>query len=292
MAEENKSNIGLKIALGILIALLISAGAVMFKMNSDAEKTENQLMTEKEKVMNDLDVMIENNKKLNISNDSLQLSLNEELEKLIAARDSLSDSEATVSSLLHFKSRYLQLKKKYNDLLVEYEVLKDENKNLQTTVAMKETELANQVAVNDSLAIENVTQANTITAAKELSIASLNGIGIIERSSGKQIPTDKARRVDKVKLCFAVAANKVADKGDRVYHIQILDPKNNVIGAKETIDINGMSLTYSAETKFFYKNKTLDICEYITEDKFEKGTYFVNIFQDGVNIANSTFDLK
>ena len=177
-------------------------------------------------------------------------------------------------------------------MLVEYEVLKDENRNLQTTVEMKETELANQVAINDSLSIENVTQANTITEAKELSIASLNSIGIIERSSGKQIPTDKARRVDKVKLCFAVAANKVADKGDRVYHIQILDPKNNVIGAKETIDVNGMSLTYSAETKFFYKNKTIDICEYISEEKFEKGTYFVNIFQEGVNIANTSFDLR
>ncbi|NQY06737.1 MAG: chromosome partitioning protein ParA, partial [Flavobacteriaceae bacterium] len=47
-----------------------------------------------------------------------------------------------------------------------------------------------------------------------------------------------------------------------------------------------------AKTKFYYQNKTLDICEYISGDKFEKGTYVINLFEDEETISSSTFSLN
>ena len=41
-------------------------------------------------------------------------------------------------------------------------------------------------------------------------------MGVIERSSGKQIPTERARRSDKIKICFTVAKNTIAESGDNV----------------------------------------------------------------------------
>ena len=55
-------------------------------------------------------------------------------------------------------------------------------------------------------------------------------MGVIERSSGKQIPTERARRSDKIKVCFTVAKNKLTEAGDKELYVQVIDPKNNVLG--------------------------------------------------------------
>lgn len=289
---EEKNNNGLKVVLGILIALLLGSGAFMFKMNSDANQVEETLTKERNAINDELNVMIAKTNELSADKKGLQSELEEERKALIEMKDSLNDSKLTVESLMRYKSRYLSLKKDHDDLLFRYDKLDAEHKNLQATHDIALGDLQNQRAVNDSLSMQNAEQANTIIAAKELSITALSGTGLIVKSSGKQTPTDKARRVDQVKICFAIPGNKIADQGDREYYIQVIDPKRNVIGEKETVNVGGKSLTYSAKTKFFYQNKTLDVCEYIAQDKFEKGTYVVNIFDNEETISSMNFSLK
>ena len=76
--------------------------------------------------------------------------------------------------------------------------------------------------------------------------------------------------------------------------VQVLDPLNNVLGANEQITFEeGQVLNYSLISKFNYENRSLDICEYITpKDKFQKGRYTVNVFNQNQLVSTSEFTMK
>jgi len=124
----------------------------------------------------------------------------------------------------------------------------------------------------------------------------MNVTGVIERSSGKQIPTERARRSDKIRICFTVAKNKLVQVGDKELFVQVIDPKNNILGVNEQITFGEEVLNYSLISKFNYENQSLPICEYLAKKNddvdFEKGTYKVNVFNGKELVTSSQFTMK
>jgi len=293
MSEENK-NTGLKITLGILAVLLIGASVLFFLKNNELNETKTALNSEISVLGDKLDDEIE---KLNI-----KISENEVLnEDLLAKRDSLSvtlnelrASQATVESLTKYKNSYFKLKRDIKKLYADNEQLQLVNTQLSKEKDSIVGQLDSQLKLSDSLNTQVVDAQKIIQSASELSVAALKGSAIIEKSSGKQIPTTKARRADKVKICFSVAENRIAEKGDKVLFVQVLDANNNVLGENTTIALDGKTLNYSFKTDFNYTNKALDICEFLAAPKkgFEKGNYFVNVFRSSDLIANTSFVLE
>lgn len=292
MSEENK-NTGLKIALGILALLLIGASVMFFLKNNELNETKTALNSEISVLGGKLDDEIE---KLNV-----QISENEVLnEDLLAKRDSLNvtlnelrASQASVETLTKYKNSYFKLKKDIQKLLKDNEALQSQNNYLSKTNDTLVDRLDTQVKLSDSLTSQVVDAQKLIETASELSVAALNGTAIIQKSSGKQSVTTKARRADKVKICFSIAENKIAKTGGKTLYIQVLDSNNNVLGENAQIDFEGKTLNYSSKTTFHYTNKALDICEFISAPKngFEKGNYFVNVFRGSKLVSNSSFKL-
>jgi len=293
MSEENK-NTGLKIALGILAVLLIGASVLFFLKNNELNDTKTALNSEITVLGDKLDDEIE---KLNI-----KISENEILnEDLLAKRDSLNvtlnelrASQATVETLTKYKNSYFKLKKDIKKLYADNESLQLANTQLSKEKDSIVGQLDSQLKLSDSLSTQVVDAQKIIQSASELSVAALSGSAIIEKSSGKQIPTTKARRTDKVKICFSVAENRIAKKGDKTLYVQVLDANNNVLGENATIALAGKTLNYSFKTDFNYTNKALDICEFLNAPKkgFDKGNYFVNVFRSSDLIANTSFVLE
>jgi hypothetical protein len=77
-----------------------------------------------------------------------------------------------------------------------------------------------------------------------------------------------------------------------MYYVQVIDPKNNVIGEKATEAFGDQSLTYSFITNAVYENKTMEVNGTISGKDFAKGLYTVNVFDKGQLVANTTFNLK
>ena len=81
--------------------------------------------------------------------------------------------------------------------------------------------------------------------------------------------------------------------GDKELYVQVLDPKNNVLGANEQIQFDDTVLNYSLISKFNYENRNLNICEFVApNDDFETGRYVVNVFNAKELISSSEFTLK
>jgi flagellar basal body rod protein FlgB len=134
--------------------------------------------------------------------------------------------------------------------------------------------------------------SKTVEIAQKLTISNLKTAAYKLRSSGKQIETDKARKADILKISFTIAENKVAKQGDKTYYIQVIDSKNNVLGEKQTENFGDNSLTYSFQTTVKYENKSVNVSQDLAGKSFEKGTYFVNVFDKGELVSKSSFSLR
>lgn len=294
MEGSQNSNTGLKVGLGILLVLFLGTAFYASKLYSDKQETERTLVTEKQQVMNDLNNMAKQYDAAIAENEIANDDLIEARERIQGLMDSLKISQNSVNSLWRYKKKFLALQEEMDELLVENDRLKVENELLATSLDSTQVQLEERTMFTDSLLVQNTELANVVEDAAALQTVGLKGMGVIERSSGKQIPTERARRSDKIKLCFTVAKNTLAEAGDKELYVQVIDPKNNVLGSNDQIQFDDQVLNYSLISRFNYENKNLNICEYISvgEEKFEKGRYTVNVFNEKELISASEFELK
>jgi hypothetical protein len=139
---------------------------------------------------------------------------------------------------------------------------------------------------------QNESLAKTIEVGSKLSVLNLKTGAYKLKSSGKQIETDKASRADMLKISFSIAENRIAKSGDKTYYVQVIDSRNNVLGDKKTTAFGDQSLTYSFPTTVNYENKTVQVSENLPGKDFEKGTYFVNVFDENELVAKASFVLR
>lgn len=293
--ETSQNNSKLKAIILVLSLLLLGSIGYMFKMSSDStseiEKSEekyDKILSEKELVLNDLEQM----KAKYDEEIAANTSLKEELEAEKSKIDGLISRVKKGESVAHYKDDYLKLKREMDYLLAENKRLKEENATLITNLDSAKTVIETSKKYNDTLVDQNEKLAQTVERGQKLVIVNLKTIAVKERSSGKQIETDKASKADKLKISFTIAENSLAKSGVREYYVQVIDAANNVLGDKKSITFNDKVLTYSFVSKVKYDNNTVDIYEELSGKDFAKGKYYINIFNKGELLSNSSFDLR
>lgn len=293
---ESKNNNGLKVFAALLGVVLVGTIVYTVSLYQDKKKTEIDLTTEKDLVVEDLN-------SLKSEYDKAILESNATNEELISARDNIAryiDSvktmKADISSLGRYRRQVGVLKAEREKLIKQVDSLTRSN----TLIAMQRdstfVELEKQTVFNDSLVVQNTNLAQAVERGSALSLTKINVDAVKERNNGKLSSTTRAKATDKFKICFTVADNVIADAGDRAFFIEALDPQGNVVGqSMSKTNENGASITYSKSTKFYFENKTLDICDYLDKpaSEFQKGEYMVNVYDDKLTLlGTSQFMLK
>jgi len=295
MEGSQKSNTGLKVGLGILLVLFLVTAFYTSTLYSEKQENEKVLMNEKKQVMDDLSSMAKDYDAAIAESEIKNQDLIAAKERIQGLMDSLKVSQNSVGSLWSYKKKFIALQEEMDILLTENDRLKGENQYLASSLDSTQVQLAERTVFTDSLLVQNTQLTSVVKDAAALQTVGLIGMGVIERNNGKQIPTERARRSDKIKLCFTVAKNMLAEAGDKELYLQIIDPNNNVLGSNEQIQFEDQVLNYSLISRFNYENRNLNICEYISEledSKFAEGRYIVNVFSDKGMISTSEFELK
>lgn len=114
----------------------------------------------------------------------------------------------------------------------------------------------------------------------------LNGFKV--RNSGKEIQTDKASRIDRIKVSFDIVPNKLVESGVKKIYTIIKKPSGEIVtfvnqDTGEFIFEN-KRMKYSDELKFFYtsgEEKTLEFT-WDNED-FERGDYVMEVYEKTKN---------
>ena len=293
--ENQNNNSSLKSLVIVLSVLFALSLVYIYKLTTDVNSTETKLATtlsEKDQVMKDLKDLKTTYDAAIAENTSMSDELIAEREKVVALMADLKKSNGDVASMTKYKKQYLALESKMKGLVAENETLKKDNTVLKvqrdsTIVVLDESKKTNKELTGQN---ENLTK--TVEKGSKLAIVNLKSAAFIVRSSGKEIATDKASRADILKVSFTIAENSIAKSGDRKYYVQVIDSKNNVMGERQTERFADKTLTYSYIANVKYDNKTVDVVNNIPADKLEKGTFYVNIFDNGQLISNAIFTLK
>ena len=293
---ETKNNNGLKVLAGLLGVILIGTIIYTVSLYQDKEKTKKVLTQEKQLVVEDLN-------SLKSEYDKAILESNATNEELVSARDniakyidSVKNMKGDIASLSRYRRQVGVLKAEREQLLKQVDSLTRSNSMIAMQRDSTYVELEKQTVFNDSLVVQNTQLADVVEKGSALNLVTMTVDAVRERNSGKLVSTQRAARTDKLKVCFTVANNTIAQAGDREFFVEVLDPQGNVMGESYSkTNENGASITYSKGTNFYYENSTLDVCDYVNKptSDFQKGNYMVNVYDDKLKLlATSKFTLK
>ncbi len=290
--ENQKNNSSLKSLIIVLSVLFALSLVYIYKLTTDVNSTETKLTTtlsEKDQVMKDLKDLKTTYDAAIAENTSMSDELIAEREKVIALMENLKNSNGDVAK---FKKQYLALESKMKGLVAENETLKKDNTVLKVQRDSTIVVLDESKKTNKELNGKNEDLTKTVEKGSKLAIVNLKTAAFIVRSSGKEIATDKASRADVLKVSFTIAENSIAKSGDRKYYVQVIDSKNNVMGESQTERFSDKTLTYSFIANVKYDNKTVDLVKNVSAEKLVKGTFYVNVFDNGQLVSTTTFTLK
>jgi hypothetical protein len=294
--ENQKSNSKLKAVIIVLSLLLVASLAYLFKVStdkSDLTVSVENLTTEKSNLLTELEALKLSYESAMSENTTISGELAAEREKILELIKEVEAYKGDVASLQKYKNQFLALESKNKKLIVKNEKLVRENLLLTKAVDSTNVVLETERTVTKTLATKNEELAKTVEAGSKLSIVGLNTVAYKVKSSGLEIETEKARVADRLKISFSIAENNIAQTGDRQYYVQVLDPSSNVLGDRQTIELAGKPLIYSFISTVAFNKSTVKVSENLDGKKFERGTYFVNVYNSNQElVANSSFSLR
>lgn len=322
--ENNKKTSYLLLIIGILVLALAGAvGYIVGDLNS-SEKNENVISNNDEvmKEIEELKTMYDS--KIAEKTNSFR-ELKDQKTKIESLMYELEKSKNDAQAMQKYKTQYQQLESKMRVLVNEIVALKSGKTNAvakvkstklpdntsvvktpaltkkEATVAKPNTNVVRKEEVKTNLPL-NVTPTETKVVVEEkpqpkvvekkveeyrvgnLKITTLN-----MKSSGKQEETESASKTKIMRINFTVTGTKDDSK---TYYIQIINSRNNVMGRKITEFFGDKSLTYSFAKSVDLTDGTVNVTQEVMNAEFEKGTYFINVFDQSKLVANSSITLK
>ena len=292
--DDQKSNNALKILTGILAVALVALGIYTIKFYNDEKENRELLEQEKAVIEGELNDLIVKYDEAIATNEGLDTELSAARERIVALRDSVQDMEANLALIARYRREVSNLKAEKEQLFQVVDSLSTQNQLLVTRIDSTNNALLERTRVSDSLKVQTEAMANKIDLARQLKVSNLRGEGVIERNSGRLVENDRTRRVDKIRTCFTITPNALAESGEKELYVQVYNPNNNLVGDQIAVQHEGGVMVYSAATKVFYENEDLDVCilAKAIEDRLIEGTYKVLVYHGANLIGATSFTLR
>ncbi len=293
--QSNRNN---RIIIIVLLIALVAAVAGLYIQKQNNDQVVTDLTEEKKSLITDLDELAAQYEALILENDSVNEELVAERARIIALRDSVSSLQSDVARLQRYRNEVYALKKEKAVLLDRADSLIIVNEQLSTEKAAVEEELTEEKERTNTLSAEKAQLEDKVSRGQVLNAVEIIAGGIKEKGSGEEKEVTKARKVDRIKTCFVLAKNKIAQAGEKVVYIRITDPDGMLIGKsmeEYAVNYNGEMIVCSEKQTVIYDNEAMDVCMYIDRPEGEdwaEGTYNVEVYAENEMIGTSTFTLE
>lgn len=287
----------------ILIVVLLAALALLAWLYLSTRARLGNMIEEKEgqriELQHELDSLISEHNNIKLEYGSLSDSL--------SSKDSIIQANALeIRKLLDTQYEFYKVKKKLDKLRTIsqgylkqmdslYTVnreLKQENEQIRSSY-QKEQQKSSSLLKDKEALTEKVSNAAVIKAYKITGVA-------VRGNGDKERETDKAKRTEKVKVCFTLSENPLLSAGRKDVYVRIAQPDKTILargkGDEYSFNYKGEILQYSAKETVNYQNKAIDLCLYwinrSTKDNLPAGVYVVTVYADDFEIGQTTFELR
>lgn len=295
MNSVSENNSGkFKILVGVLSLLLIALAVYTVTLFNDSKNKVSTLEIQKEDIERELEGLIENYDQVIEDNELKDKELLAARERITVLLDSVKDAEANVALIQRYKNEIDRLKRERSLLFKRADSLIAANERLADERDSTTVQLITHQILLDSVNQANESMSETIKKASVVKARNLKGEAVIIRRNGKVVNTTRSSRADKIRACFTLAENDIAPSGNRTLYLQVVNPKNNIVGGKEFIEFEDENLFYSASTDVFYENEELDVCIMVDVEDPEliEGEYTLTVFDGGNQVAKTTMTLR
>lgn len=281
------------IAVGGLIINLLDTKSELTTLQSEKEQQRVELQTE-------LDLVISDHNKIKEDYGTLSDSL--------FIKDSIIQENANeIKKLLNTKWEYYKIKKRLKLLqgvaqgyVHQMDSLYNVNKALtEENIRIKE-EFSYELKLNSELTRVAEDLSEMVEQASVLKAYNTTAVPMRLKSNGKETPTDKARRLEKIKICFTLSENLIIPEGVKTLYVRIARPDKLILVKNKSDDYSftfqGETLQYSMKEDIEYNNIQKDIClswiKRYSKEPMMTGVYNVEIFSEDEVIGNAQFTLK
>ena len=291
--QSSNNNLG-KIVIAVLVVLLLSLAGYTYTLVEQNEETVRVLEADKAEVQKELETLVVSYNEILKDNELKDKDLIAARDRVIVLLDSVKDYKINVSTLRRYKGEIGRLKNERTQLLKRADSLLVITQRLTVEKDSTTAVLNQTIKVVDSVTIANTKMATSLEKGALIGITNLNARAIIVRKGGKIKQTKRSSRADKIKVCYTIAPNMLAQAGDRLFYVQVMNPDNNVIGDKSSITFGQDLLTYSKSASVFYENQALEVCAIVdgSSQELVKGLYNITVFDAGRQIGTTTLVLK
>ncbi|CAN5287910.1 hypothetical protein BH23BAC1_BH23BAC1_36880 [soil metagenome] len=299
--EETKKKNNRNILIIAFLAILVIINGVKFYIdyqkdqeqqaeiaskNTELEETYNKL----ESISNELDLKIEEIKKLGGDVEELTQARNE-LEK---EKEQLRKSNnATIASLRSKVSGYEELLKKQDAEIARLKLFNEELLAENTQIKTEKVQLSDSIS---QLSRTRKQLAQKVEVASQLKAENIMVQALNNRGKARE-DEFRNRQLDKLRVEFSLADNKVAPIEGKDIKIRIIDPEGNtlfdVATGAGTFMYNGKEEFYTANQEILFDNTRQKLAfEYDKGGDYAKGTHNVEIFADNYLIGKKSFTVK
>lgn len=291
----------LTILLVILSIIVIGLAVWLYLSQSDLKQLTDEKEQQRQHFVAELDSLLAEHNKVKAEYG--------ELADTLYVRDSIIIANAKeIKNLLNYKWEYYKINKKVKKLqkiaqgyVRQMDSLYILTDSLRTENVKITRKYETQVAKTRSLEEVKEQLTEKVNMAEVLQTYNLNADGIQMRWGGdKEKVTDKAKKVNKFKICFTLGENLIVPHGNKQLYIRIAQPDKLILTPSRGDDYSfmyqGEKLQYSIMKEVNYDGNPMDLCLYWTKrgDKEEMmtGIYHVEIFEGDNVIGHTTISLR
>lgn len=292
--SAQKGSLKYKVLIGVLAVLLIGLAIYTVSMYKDSKNTVAGLEQQRVEIQKELSGLSEEYSVIITENELKDEELIEAKSRIDSLLKEVEVSKANIGLIQRYRMQINQLQEERKVMFARADSLVKANERLVAERDSTSLALYDSQRKLDSISIHNMELSKRIGKAMLVTARNLSANAIIIRNNGKIVTTRRSGRADDIQACFTLNANAVANEGERVVYVQVINPMNNILGKQEVIGTEDEVLYYSKSINIFYENDDLDVC--ILADAEDKdlipGRYVINIYDGLDQIGTTTIELR
>ncbi|MCT4586181.1 MAG: hypothetical protein N4A71_00010 [Carboxylicivirga sp.] len=280
--------------IGGISIVIIGVLLILFFSNRSEYKAIVEEMTEEKTILTEeFQNLALDYDSLHSNNDTLNLMLDQEREKITNLIEEIKTIKATnARKIREYKKELSTLRGVMKNFVVQIDSLNRRNEELtQENIQYRKQ----RDAIKESYKVlekEKETLNKKVEIASQLETRKIESTGL--NSKGKE--TKKTKSVAKIRTCCTILKNITAQVGMKTAYIRIQRPDDVLLITSKSnlFTYEDEEINYTAKRDFEYGGEDVDVCVYYTaaDGELLKGVYTVDIFVDGFNIGTGNFELK
>ena len=289
-SKDRRNNI-IVIVLSVVLAGVL---VLFFMQRRDHKAIVNEIKTEKDSIQFQLTEIAASYDSLKTENDTIN-------EQLFVAQAKVKDllleveqtKKVSFTKISNYQKQVTTLRGIMRDFVVQIDSLNRRNEQLMAENREVKQQYKQVEQQNEQLSKEKQQLQQNLKRAAMLETRQL----IAEPLNSRSKETKFARRTAKVRIYFVLGQNATAKRGPKKIYTRIMRPDQLLMVKSENdvFQFEDLKIQYSAMREVVYEGQDLPVAIFwdnTNEPEMMPGTYTVNLFADGNEIGETTFEIK